>query len=142
MTGLPPGFVLDGPGASATVAGSPQLPPGFALDTPSIAQGMTDTAGKYATFGLSNPVTAAGMAGVEKLAALAGYPGLYPGHDASQESFGDLYGQHMADLRGQSANFAAAHPILNAGAAVAGAATQAPALGVDALRSVVPASFP
>jgi len=89
-------------------------------------QGMTDTAARYATFGLADPVTAAGRAAVE---------GLWQGG-----TFGERYQRDLAQQRGQEENFAVAHPVLNAVAAVPGALTPTgPLSGAEALRAVVPA---
>ena len=128
MAGLPPGFTLDAPGGppSGVAPGPVALPQGFAIDTPDILQGMTDTAAKYATLGLADPVTAAGRAAVQGLFGADG-------------TFGERYQHNLAQERGQEANFAAAHPVLNAVAAVPGAMTPAaPLVGIDALRAAAP----
>jgi hypothetical protein len=89
MTDLPDGFVVDQPPANAGI------PEGFALDTPDLLSGLTNTAARWATFGLTDPVAALARAGAQKT---MGNP----------ESFGDLYSEKLAALRGQSTNFGGA----------------------------------
>jgi hypothetical protein len=105
MADLPPGFEIEPPPQA-----SADLPPGFVPDTPDLFNGLTNTAARWATFGLTDPVAA----GTHALAQRSmGNP----------ESWGDLYNEKLAALRGQSENFATAHPYANAAAATAGALT-------------------
>lgn len=121
MTGLPPGFVLDGPAPAPAPAGAPGLPAGFVLDAgPAAAPSMTETAVRGALQSLS-----LGFAD-EAYAAGKGAKSWWGG-----QGFGTGYDAGLAEYRSEDKAAATANPITDIAGRVGGAFAGAiPAAGL------------